>query len=254
MNTNAFANSRGAATAGRWDNPSSRIVQPASAVFESQWQTYRKVIENNLMYHHEVYRELRRILIEEAPQPFHFLDVACGDASFSVEALKGTRVASYHGIDLSQSALDLASASLATLDCPIKLENRDFVDAILHWKGPVDVIWIGQSLHHLVAPTKLALVRMIREIVGKQGLFLIWEPTLLDGEDRDGWNNRFVSNRLLWGALSEEEFAAIDAHNRSADYPETAAGWRELGIEAGFGRGHELFRAPNDLSRMYLFR
>ena len=82
---------------------------------------------------------------------------------------------------------------------------------------------------------------------------MIWEPTLLDSEDRDGWNSRFVSNRLLWGALSEEEFAAIDAHNRSADHPETATAWRELVMGAGFAGGLELFRAPNNLSRMYLF-
>jgi ubiquinone/menaquinone biosynthesis C-methylase UbiE len=52
---------------------------------------------------------LHRILVDEIVQPFQFLDIACGDARATVEALKGTRLAHYCGIDLSQAALELAS-------------------------------------------------------------------------------------------------------------------------------------------------
>ena len=89
-------------------------------LFQRDWQTYRKVVENNYMFHREVYRRLRQILME-APRPFRFLDIACGDASASVEALKGTRVSHYHGIDLSAPALDLAREVLTTLGCPVTL-------------------------------------------------------------------------------------------------------------------------------------
>jgi SAM-dependent methyltransferase len=226
---------------------------PASALFEEQWQTYRKVIAGNLMYHREVHQRLRRVLIEEAPPQFDFVDVGCGDASFMAETLRDTLVGGYHGIDLSQPALDLAAASLHGIDCPVKLENRNFVDALEHWAGRIDVVWIGQSLHHLVTAGKLALMQRIRGLSGGKGLLLIWEPTLLDGEDRDGWFDRFRANRPSWAALSDGEFAAIDAHNRAADYAENSATWRELGTQAGFARATELFRAPNDLSRMYKF-
>jgi len=87
-------------------------VELSSAdMFEKNWQRYRTVMANNLMYHREVYSELHRIIINEAPRPFRFLDIACGDASCTVKCLKGTAVASYHGIDLSQPALDLARTS-----------------------------------------------------------------------------------------------------------------------------------------------
>jgi len=60
-------------------------------------------------------------------QSFRFLDVASGDAS-ATGALKGRRVASYQGIDLSQAALDLASQALETLACPVTLDRHDFVE------------------------------------------------------------------------------------------------------------------------------
>ena len=50
----------------------------SSVIFEKNWQRYRTIMANNLMYHREVYRELHRILVEQAPRPFRFLDIACG--------------------------------------------------------------------------------------------------------------------------------------------------------------------------------
>ena len=77
--------------------------------------------------------------------------LACGDASVTVEALKGTQIAPYHGIDLSQAALELASRALETLACPVTLDRRDFVEALRDRPEPVDVAWISLSLHLALA-------------------------------------------------------------------------------------------------------
>jgi hypothetical protein len=53
--------------------------ESASSLFQTQWQTYRKIVDNNYTFHREAYGELHRILVEEAVQPFRFLDIACGD-------------------------------------------------------------------------------------------------------------------------------------------------------------------------------
>jgi hypothetical protein len=209
---------------------------------------------NNLMHHNEVYTELHRILMDEAPRPFRFLDIACGDASCTVECLKGTAVASYHGIDLAQPALDLARTFLETIGCPFKLENRNFLDAAADLSESVDVVWIGQSLHHLLLPEKRIVMSMVREILGERGLFLIWEPVRLEGESEVGWYDRFVRDRPLWSVLSDEDFADIDNHHRTSDHPETDQVWRMLGAEAGFSQVDEIFRAPNNLARVYQFR
>ena len=69
------------------------LEESAAALFQHLWQLYRKFVDNNFFYHREVYARLHRILVDEAVQPFRFLDIACGDARATVEALKGTRVA-----------------------------------------------------------------------------------------------------------------------------------------------------------------
>jgi ubiquinone/menaquinone biosynthesis C-methylase UbiE len=229
--------------------------EPASSLFQTQWQTYRKIVDNNYTFHREAYRELHRILVDEAVQPFRFLDIACGDASATVNTLKGTRIAHYHGIDLSQAALDLAKTALETLACPIILERRDFVEALRDRHEPVDVAWIGYSLHHLLAPAKLTLMREIRDVVGDRGMFLVCEPASPDGEDRSAWLARYERlNQPLWSALTSEEWVAMAAHVRAADFPETNSRWHSLGREAGFSEVREVFVAPDDLHRMYCFR
>ena len=85
----------------------------ALAQFQQQWATYRKLITSNDLSHRKVGAILHDMLNEAFASPFTFLDIACGDASMMKTALRGTKVRHYHGIDLSQPALELAAANLA---------------------------------------------------------------------------------------------------------------------------------------------
>lgn len=229
--------------------------ETANVLFQQQWQVYRKFIDHNYLQHREVYARVHRVLVEEANQPFRFLDIACGDATATVGALRDTRVASYHGIDLSGSALDLARDALRQLDCPVTLEQREFVAALHDRTEVADVAWIGQSLHHVSTADKLEVIRDVYRLLDAGGVFLLWEPTRFDGEDRETWFRRFESQcRPLWNELSPEEWEAMATHVRIADYPETVSGWLGLGRDAGFGEVRELMKAPSDISRVYCFR
>src|SRR6516162_2414123 len=216
--------------------PRDMLDEPMAALFQHQWQLYRKFVDNNYFYHREVYARLHRILVDEVVQPFRFLDIACGDARATVETLRGMRVSHYYGIDLSQAALEQASKALKLLECPVTLDHRDFVEALRDWPKHVDVAWIGLSLHHLLAPAKLSLMREIRGIVGDAGLFLIYENASPDGEDRDAWLRRCLrQSQPLWPALTVGEYEAVAAHVRDNDFPETTSKWQSLGREAGCG-------------------
>lgn len=228
--------------------------QTTQTLFDKGLATYRKVTVNNLMYHREVYAALHQILIEEMVKPFTFLDIACGDASASARALQGTAVNQYIGIDLSRPSLELADRELKSLPCKVRLECRDFVEALYNWTEPVDAAWVGMSIHHLHHEAKREFMRTIRQTLRDDGLFMIWEPTCLDGEDRLGWMDRFCAERDNWRVLTDEEFEAMNAHNRLADFPETAARWHKLGRDAGFVTSREFFFSPNRLARGYVYQ
>ncbi len=222
-------------------------------LFQRDWAIYRKMVENNFLFHREAYGRLQRLLAEEAPAGFRFLDIACGDASAATTALRDSAVGHYHGIDLSAPALALARAELSALSCPVVLDRRDFTDALSDRPEPADVAWIGLSLHHFHPPEKLKLMQAIRGVVGERGTFAIYENTMPDGETRDQWMARWDRQKPLWTAYSEDEWDAMWTHVHTFDFPETDSDWRRLGREAGFGTVRQLFAAPTDLFRMYAF-
>ncbi len=238
----------------RAESTASTTADDAQAMFNKHLTIYRKIVGENLMFHREVYGLLRNLLSEEMPKPFRFLDIACGDASASAAALNGSAIDYYYGIDLSPQSLDLARESLKDLPCPIDLRCCDFVEAMADWSDAVDLVWIGMSLHHLQPEGKVRLMKNVRDQLTRDGLFLIWEPTLLDEENRDEHFDRFSAYRGVWAALTDEEFATMEAHMRLADFPETADTWMAMGHEAGFSEAEQIFLMPNRFGRVFQYR
>lgn len=225
----------------------------ARAFFAQQWRVYRALVDGNYLYHREAYACLHDYLVANVSRLFRFLDIACGDASASVAALRGTSIASYVGIDQSGPALDLARGALVSLGRPFELEQRDFVEALRDPSLAADIAWIGLSLHHLQTPDKLAVMRDVRRIVGDAGSFLIYEDASPDGEDRAGWLRRWDLQEPRWTGYAPEDWTALCEHVHAADYPETVSGWLRLAREAGFGSARELFVAPSNLLRLFCF-
>jgi SAM-dependent methyltransferase len=233
---------------------SSVRANDTQALFNEQLAAYRTIVCKNLMFHHEVYGRLHDVLLSRLmPKPFKFLDIACGDAFASAGALRGTAVDHYYGIDLSAQSLQLATEALKVLACPIELRCGDFAEAMTGWTEPVDVVWIGMSLHHLQPEGKVRLMRNVHGALNPGGVFLIWEPTLLDGETRAGWLDRFSACRGAFAAVTDEVFAAMESHTRLADFPEPADTWKAMGYQAGFANSEQLFMMPNRLGRVFKY-
>jgi SAM-dependent methyltransferase len=235
--------------------PGSAVVDAgALAQFQQQWATYRKLIASNDLSHREVGAILHDTLNEAFASPFAFLDIACGDASMMKTALRGTKVRHYHGIDLSQPALELAAVNLARSPFEVDLDHRDFVDAMMRRPEHADAAWCGLSIHHLSSDNKLRLMKAIRAATGAGGIFLCYEPTRRDDEDRAAFLERFSrTNKPLWKTLTPAEWDQIWRHVTSSDFPETAAVWCELGREAGFAHARQVFVDPTDFFRLFRF-
>lgn len=236
--------------------PRSEVADGAALqLFQQQWAVYQAFLEHDYLSNAGACAALGRFLRDELARPFRFLDLACGDASGVAKALAGTRVEHYRGVDLSAPALAYARQALDKLDCPVELVEADFSAILDLMPRREDVVWLSLSLHHLDSEGKLALMRRVRDAIGSDGAFLIYEPARWDGEDRPAYLDRFEDvGRRQWSALGETVFAEGMKHVRGCDLPETVSGWHALGREAGFASVRELFRAPTDLFRLFLYR
>lgn len=223
-------------------------------IFQNQWNVYQKFLKHDYLSNAVACGELRRFLAAEIARPFRILDLACGDASGIVEALKATPVDHYRGVDLSAPALAYAARNLAPLTCPVELDEADFTLALHDRARDEDIVWISLSLHHLDAAGKLAFMRRVRSGLAPDGAFLIYEPTRRDGEDRPQYLDRFEEiGRRDWTELTGDEFVEALKHVRTCDLPETVSDWHDLGRRAGFSASRELYRSPNDLFRLFLY-
>jgi hypothetical protein len=227
------------------------VDEAALEQFQKQWATYQKLVDTDSLASRESCAILHAALAKLA-KPFSFLDIACGDAGQMQKALAGTKIRHYHGIDLAEPALELAARNLAGVPFEVELDQSDFVNALEQRPEPADAAWCGLSIHHLSTEGKLELLKAIHGSI--KDFLMIYEPTLAEGEDRDGYLARFRRvNRPAWTFLSDEEWAQIDHHVTTCDFPETAATWLDLGRQAGFSKAVSLFLDPTGFYAIYRY-
>jgi hypothetical protein len=234
--------------------------QPGGAVvdegaleqFQKQWATYQKLVDADCLSHRAVGTILHDTLNQTFAKPVSLLDIACGDASEMRRALAGTKIHHYHGVDLSEPALELAANNLKDMPFEVELDHRDFVEALTSRPEPAEMGWCSLSIHHLQTDGKLRLMRALRDATSS--LLMVYEPTRVDGETRDGYLERFRRvNRPAWTMLAAEEWAQIDHHVTICDFPETAAVWLNLGRRAGFSKARERFVDPTGFYRVFRY-
>jgi methyltransferase family protein len=228
------------------------VDEPALEQFQKQWATYQKLVDSDSLSHKEIGKFLNAALKKDFASPFSFIDIACGDASEMRRALPGTAIRHYHGIDLSEPALELAAANLKDMPFEVELDHGDFIEAVTKRPEPADVAWCSLSIHHLQTDAKLGLLQALHASTRK--FLMIYEPTRLEGETRGGYLARFRRvNEQLWTMLDRHEWAQIFHHVTTSDYPETASRWLELGREAGFSTAIEVFVDPTGFYRLFRY-
>jgi len=227
----------------------------SSEFFRRNWAVYRKIIENNYMGHGEAYSKLRDILLAEMKRPFSFLDLACGDAYYSSRVLIDTNVALYTGIDLSEAALSVAREELDKLDCEKQLRLGDIKESESVVEPPLDIVWVGLSLHHFETGEKAAFMKRVHADLSDDGIFLIYEPVYLEGEDRAAYYERI--KRIIedtWTGLTPEETLFLLEHVKTTELPETRGDWLNLGKQSGFTQAESIFSESSGLYSLFMFR
>jgi hypothetical protein len=232
--------------------PGGAVVDAAALEqFQRQWATYQKLVDSDELSHAALGALLHDTLNRSFDRPFSFLDIACSDAS-EMRALLGTKVRHYHGVDLSEPALELAANNLKDMPFVVELDHGDFVEAVTRRPEPADVAWCSLSIHHLATDEKLRLMRALHASTGS--FLMIYEPTRQDGESREGYLQRFRRvNQPRWTMLTPDEWAQIDHHVTTCDLPETQATWLDLGRQAGYANSRELYQDPTGFYRVFRY-
>ena len=227
----------------------------SSGIFRRNWDIFRTIIKNNYMSHAEAYTKLNEVLTEEMVRPFTFADLACGDAYSSSRSLIGTKVAKYIGIDLSETALELARKEFEGSHVDAEFVITDFMNFDGVVEPPIDVIWVGLSVHHLSTEDKALFMKKVKQVQPQDGLFLIYEPVYMNGENRQQYCER-LKNAVLaeWHILEHDEKQMIIDHVYECELPETTETWINLGKEAGYKSAEKLFTDRFKLYSLFKFK
>ena len=221
---------------------------PSSPNIFDQWDTYHKVVAANFMFHREIAEALRRALAARfSGRRPAFLDLGCGDATALAPVLRDQPPSRYQGVDLSETALELAARELADLPCPVTLTHGDILEA-LDEDDSHDAIHSSFVLHHLPTERKAEFFRRAARQLAPDGLLLLVDVVREEDESLDDYFRRYCGwLRREWTSLSAEEQDAICDHLVNNDLPEAystlvalarAAGLRETpgGVHYGAHR------------------
>ena len=225
--------------------------------FFNGWSLYRRIVDNDYLYHQSVREALALWLdawVNQVNRPFSFLDLGCGDAEFSSGILKGRPLRSYTGIDLSPVALELAANNTRELLAPCRLEAGDFITSVSTLPESYDIIYIGLSLHHLSRSEKEYFFGELSRKLQPGGFLLVFDPVLTPGETRDSYMGRWVDNaQWSWSALSVEEIEGAVQHVTTSDFPEEITTLNRMAVAAGFKPAEILFSDRTDFYALMAF-
>ncbi|MBW4612612.1 MAG: class I SAM-dependent methyltransferase [Desmonostoc vinosum HA7617-LM4] len=226
--------------------------------FNEQWQVYQKVLNNNYMEHHEISCVLHKFLLDYLQKPFKMLDLGCGDASFTAQALLNTAITSYKGIDLSVPALEIANSNMAKIPCKTTLIVGDFSqvvdELVLNPQDKFDAILISFALHHLNLQQKDSIIGQLRNLLTSDGVLILIDVVRQEGEDRETYVQRYLDNvQKSWSLLTSAEYFLVANHISTSDFPETQQTLQEIFQKHGFSRCDCFYRDSLDTTRMLCF-
>lgn len=206
--------------------------------FFDSFYIYKKVIDNNYMFHKEMYTGVADILKATfANHSFAILDLGCGDATYISNVLKDFLVSNYTGVDLSQIATSLAAKNLPQNIASVKFIHDDFINAIQNQiaKNQFDVVFTSYALHHYPKNKKEEFFQLAHSLLKPNGILIVVDVILEANQSVAEYCkgiNAFYANDC--NKLSQTEIVAIASHINESDIPETINTYSEMARSAQF--------------------
>lgn len=234
------------------------ISPRSNELFNNQWTLYQKVLNNNYMGHQEIYDVLHGFLISHFQKPFAMLELGCGDASFTTQALLDTSVMSYRGIDLSKAALEIANVNIASIPCSKSFTEGDFSqlvpELVKKQQDSFDVILISFALHHLLLEQKDSIIAQLFNLLTENGVFILIDIVRKSEEDRETYIKRYLDGvQKSWSLVTGEEYSMVENHISSDDFPETQQALYSIAKKHKFSRVECLYTDPLETTQLLCF-
>src|SRR5262245_58454427 len=214
-----------------------KMPQSFSRVKEvfNEWAMYRAVVDADYMHHAELVAALSA-WAQRQSEPLRIVDLGCGDAWLATRAFQDANVASYRGVDVSDSASELARANIAIWQRKAEVVAGNLANFLHSFPDAcANVVLASYSLHHFSSDAKVDLIAECRRILVPGGTFFWIDAVRRDGETRDSYIDRLTGvMENEWTALTPEQRQIACTHVRDSDYPETSQWMLDHVAAAGF--------------------
>lgn len=195
-------------------------------LFEQRWQTYRTVVDHDLMEHQAITEVCAAVLQEWfADNPdrqghARLVDLGCGDLGQMAPVFGALPLAAYVGVDLTEPVLPLARTALGAVPFTSEFHHCDVQSFIAANREAVDLVHASFVLHHLDDDDKTEFLAALRQRVEPDGLFLWTDVFRIPGESRDDYLARYCSRiQTEWDAIGADARETIAAHIKEFDFP-----------------------------------
>jgi len=215
------------------------------------WEIYQQVIQHNYMEHQEISQVLSNYLQSHYPQPFTFLDLGCGDASFSRRLFDKNIPLAYTAVDLSATALGLARQNFQDVSFVVNFHHQELSAFLKTNPQRFDVILSSFSVHHLDSDQRQKYLHQVYQHLNPQGVLLFVDVFRQEEESRLTYLQRYADNiQQYWTALTPATQSSLIDHIVASDYPETESSLREWSLKAGFRQIETIYAGGRDTQKI----
>ncbi len=198
-------------------------------LFRRSWQSYRRVLDHDLMEHRSLTAalapELRaacdRLRQQRPHQPLDLIDLGCGDLALLPDVYRSLPLNRFVGLDASAPVLPLARQALEPAPFACDWLCDDLSRWLLDPLSPQLAIVVSCfALHHLDPAGKRAVLQAMRQRLRPGGVVLLADMVRHDGDSHAEHMRRNLARVGRWAALiGTEASQAIYDHVASSDLP-----------------------------------
>jgi SAM-dependent methyltransferase len=208
-------------------------------LFRRSWQSYRLVLEHDLMEHRSLTDALApqllaacaRLRQQHPDQPLDLIDLGCGDLALLPEVYRRLPLDRFLGLDASAPVLPLARQALEPAPFACAWICADLSRWLLDPGSPQLALAVSCfALHHLDAAGKQQALAALRQRLRPGGVLLLADMVRHDGDSHAEHMRRNLARVRRWAeVMGAEASQAIYDHVACCDRP---ADLRELMAQA----------------------